>query len=154
VDVIVAAADLPAGTVIAPEHLRLRRLPDVYVATPQLLSGAPVIGRRLAEPTFAGEGLRPERFAAGPDGGPFPGSPAEARLVSAGAGEDTVMVIVAARDLAPGARISEEDLYAIAIPPEYLPNRVFLSPEYVVGSQVCGGRILANEMVRTERVCP
>lgn len=63
--------------------------------------------------------------------------------------EDTVMVIVAARDLYAGVRITEEDLYAVEIPPRYLPTGVYLSPEEVVG-KVPTSRGLANEFVRTE----
>ena len=42
--------------------------------------------------------------------------------------EDTVMVIVAARDLYQGVTVTEEDLYAVQIPPKFLPEGVFLSP--------------------------
>ena len=52
------------------------------------------------------------------------------------------MVIVAARELSAGATIAEADLYAIQIPPAYLPEGVFLSPEHVVGRIVCE-RVLA-----------
>ncbi len=65
--------------------------------------------------------------------------------------EDTVMVIVAARDLYQGVTITEEDLYAVEIPPKYLPDGVFLSPEHVVG-RIPRERILANEFVRANRL--
>ena len=65
--------------------------------------------------------------------------------------EDTVMVIVAARDLYQGVTITEEDLYAVEIPPRYLPEGVFLSPEHVVG-RIPRERILANEFVRNDRL--
>lgn len=65
--------------------------------------------------------------------------------------EDTVMVIVAARDLYQGVTITEEDLYAVQIPPKYLPEGVFLSPEHVVG-RIPRERILANEFVRADRL--
>jgi pilus assembly protein CpaB len=65
--------------------------------------------------------------------------------------EDTVMVIVAARDLYQGVTITEEDLYAVEIPPKYLPDGVFLSPEHVVG-RIPRERILANEFVRADRL--
>ena len=61
--------------------------------------------------------------------------------------EDTVMVIVAARDLYQGVTITEEDLYAIQIPPRFLPEGIFISPEHVVG-RIPRERILANEFVR------
>ncbi len=65
--------------------------------------------------------------------------------------EDTVMVIVAARDLYQGVTITEEDLYAVQIPPKFLPEGVFLSPEHVVG-RIPRERILANEFVRADRL--
>ncbi|MBX2801062.1 MAG: Flp pilus assembly protein CpaB [Myxococcales bacterium] len=65
--------------------------------------------------------------------------------------EDVVMVIVAARDLYQGVTITEEDLYAVQIPPKYLPEGVFLSPEHVVG-RIPRERILANEFVRADRL--
>jgi pilus assembly protein CpaB len=65
--------------------------------------------------------------------------------------EDTVMVIVAARDLYQGVTITEDDLYAVQIPPKYLPEGVFLSPEHVVG-RIPRERILANEFVRADRL--
>jgi len=65
--------------------------------------------------------------------------------------EDTVMVIVAARDLYQGVTITEEDLYAVRIPPRFLPEGVFLSPEHVVG-RIPRERILANEFVRADRL--
>ena len=65
--------------------------------------------------------------------------------------EDTVMVIVAARDLYQGVTVNEEDLYAVAIPPKYLPPDTFLAPEHVMG-RVPRERILANEFIRAERL--
>ncbi len=65
--------------------------------------------------------------------------------------EDRVTVIVAARDLYQGVTITEEDLYLVEIPPKFLPESVFLSPEYVVG-RIPRERILANEFVRSERL--
>lgn len=65
--------------------------------------------------------------------------------------EDTVMVIVAARDLYQGVTVTEEDLYAVEIPPRFLPEGVFLSPEHVVG-RIPRERILANEFVRADRL--
>lgn len=64
---------------------------------------------------------------------------------------NTVMVIVAARDLYAGVTITEEDLYAVEIPPRYLPEGVFLSPDHVLG-QIPHTRILANEFIRAGRV--
>jgi pilus assembly protein CpaB len=75
----------------------------------------------------------------------------QARIDEAKRPEDTVMVIVAARDLYQGVTINEEDLYAVQIPPRYLPEGVFLSPEHVVG-RIPRERILANEFVRADRL--
>lgn len=73
------------------------------------------------------------------------------RIAEARKPEDTVMVIVAARDLYQGVTITEEDLYAVEIPPRYLPEGVFLSPEHVVG-RIPRERILANEFIRNDRL--
>ena len=66
--------------------------------------------------------------------------------------EDMVMVIVAARDLYQGVTITEDDLFAIQIEPRHLPpDGVYLSPEYVIG-RIPRERILANELVRSDRL--
>ncbi len=75
----------------------------------------------------------------------------QAKIDEAKKPEDTVMVIVAARDLYPGVTINEDDLVAVEIPPRFLPNGVFLSPEHVVGQRP-RERILANEFVRASRL--
>ncbi len=75
----------------------------------------------------------------------------QARIDEAKRPEDTVMVIVAARDLYQGVTVTEEDLYAVEIPPRYLPEGVFLSPDHVVG-RIPRERILANEFVRANRL--
>jgi pilus assembly protein CpaB len=75
----------------------------------------------------------------------------QAQIDEAKKPEDTVMVIVAARDLYQGVTITEEDLYMVDIPPRYLPENVFLSPEHVVG-RIPRERILANEFIRADRL--
>ncbi|MEZ4321967.1 MAG: Flp pilus assembly protein CpaB [Myxococcota bacterium] len=75
----------------------------------------------------------------------------QARIDEAKKPEDTVMVIVAARDLYPGVTITEDDLVAVEIPPRFLAGGVFLSPEHVVGQRP-RERILANEFVRASRL--
>jgi len=65
----------------------------------------------------------------------------------------TVMVMVAAKQIPSGQRIEEEDLYAIEIPPHYLPEGVFLSLDHVV-SRVTAEVVLANEMIRADRLTP
>lgn len=75
----------------------------------------------------------------------------QARIDEAKKPEDTVMAIVAARDLYQGVTITEEDLYAVSIQPRYLQDGTFLSPEHVVG-RIPRERILANEFVRADRL--
>lgn len=75
----------------------------------------------------------------------------QARIAEARRPEDTVMVIVAARDLYQGVTITEEDLYAVEIPPRFLPEGVFLSPEHVVG-RIPRERVLFNEFIRSDRL--
>ena len=75
----------------------------------------------------------------------------EALLTELKRPEDQVMVVVAARDLHQGVVVEEGDLYAVQIPPRYLPEGVFLSPEHVVG-RIPKERILANELVRGDRL--
>jgi len=70
--------------------------------------------------------------------------------------DDTVMAIVAARDLYQGITITEEDLYALEIPAKYLgkvapAGDAYQSPEHVVG-RIPRERILANEFIREERL--
>ncbi len=73
------------------------------------------------------------------------------RIEEAQRPEDTVMVIVASKELYPGVTVAEEDLYAVEIPPRYLPDGVFLSPDHVVG-RIPRERVLANEFVRSDRL--
>jgi pilus assembly protein CpaB len=75
----------------------------------------------------------------------------EKQLQEAERPEDKVMVIVASRVLYQGVTITEEDLYAVEIPPRFLTDGVFLSPEHVVG-RVPRERILSNEFIRAERL--
>lgn len=79
------------------------------------------------------------------------------RIAEAQRPEDTQYVIVAYADLFQGVTITEEDLYAIEIPPKYLylnggeESGLFSSPEHVVG-RVPRERILANEFLREDRL--
>lgn len=75
----------------------------------------------------------------------------QARIDEAKKPEDTVMVIVAARDLYPGVTIREEDLVAVEIPPRFMPEGVYLSPEHVVGQRP-RERVLGNEFIRASRL--
>lgn len=75
----------------------------------------------------------------------------EAQMAAARRTPAKVYVAVAARDLYPGLPISDQDLYAVQMLPEYLPDGVFLDPEYVVG-RIPRERVLANELVRNERL--
>ncbi|MBW2254117.1 MAG: Flp pilus assembly protein CpaB [Deltaproteobacteria bacterium] len=75
----------------------------------------------------------------------------QAKIQEASKPEATVMAIVAARDLYQGITITEEDLFAVEIPPDYLHEDVYQSPEHVVG-RIPRERILANEFIREERL--
>jgi pilus assembly protein CpaB len=75
----------------------------------------------------------------------------QATILEAQKPEATVIAIVAARDLYQGVEITEEDLYAVEIPPQYLNEAIYQSPEHVVG-RVPRERILANEFLREERL--
>jgi len=75
----------------------------------------------------------------------------ERQLQEAERPEDKVMVIVSSRVLYQGVTITEDDLYAVEIPPRFLTDGVFLSPEHVVG-RLPRERILANEFIRAERL--
>ena len=75
----------------------------------------------------------------------------QAKIEAAQAPDETVMAIVAARDLYQGITITEEDLFAVEIPPAYLHQDVYQSPEHVVG-RIPRERILANEFIREERL--
>lgn len=75
----------------------------------------------------------------------------ENQIIEARAPEDQTTVIVAARDLYQGVTITEQDLYAVEIPPRFLPEGVFLSPEHVVG-RIPRERVLANEFIRSSRL--
>ena len=73
------------------------------------------------------------------------------RIAEALEPEDTVMVAVAARDLYQGVTITEEDLYLVALPPRYVPQNVFFTPDHLLG-RTPRERILANELVRGDRL--
>lgn len=75
----------------------------------------------------------------------------EAQIAEASRPAETVTAIVAARDLYQGIPITEEDLFAVAIPADYIHPEVYRSPEHVVG-RIPRERILANEFVREERL--
>ena len=81
----------------------------------------------------------------------------EDRIAQAQIIEDTTFVIVAYSDLYQGVTITEEDLFAVEIPPHYLymeggpESKLFHSAEHVVG-RIPKERILANEYIRDERL--
>jgi hypothetical protein len=65
---------------------------------------------------------------------------------------ETVMVVVAARDLSVGVPITADDVYGYPMEPQYLPEGgVFDHPEDVIG-RVPYERILANEPIRAGRL--
>ncbi|MEZ4322491.1 MAG: Flp pilus assembly protein CpaB [Myxococcota bacterium] len=60
-------------------------------------------------------------------------------------------VVIAVRDLYPGVPIEAGDLAVVWLDPALIPGTAVRSPERVVGT-VPHDRILANELVRTERL--
>lgn len=64
---------------------------------------------------------------------------------------DTVTVMVAARDLYPGVVLQEADLRAIRIPPRFLSEGVFLQLDQVVGRRT-HERIYADKWIRGPRL--
>ncbi len=79
----------------------------------------------------------------------------EKRIAMAQAPDPTVTAIVAQRDLYQGITITEDDILALPIEPEYLPggneDLVFLAPEHIIG-RTPKERILANEWIREDRL--
>lgn len=64
---------------------------------------------------------------------------------------ESVMVVVAARDLSVGVPIGPGDVYGFPMKPQFLPDGVFQSPDDVIG-RVPYERILANEPIRAGRL--
>jgi pilus assembly protein CpaB len=60
-------------------------------------------------------------------------------------------VVVAARDIPPGWTIKSEHLATRKLPPQYVPDEVYRTPEEVVG-RVAMERILGGEFIREERL--
>jgi pilus assembly protein CpaB len=75
----------------------------------------------------------------------------EAQIAEASAPAETVTAIVAMHDLYQGVTITEDDLYAVAVPIDMLADTVYRSPEHVVG-RIPRERILGDEFVREERL--
>jgi Flp pilus assembly protein CpaB len=170
VELPVPTRDIAPGQPIELDDLLWLAFPQDYVPEKGVITSAePIVGRVPTELLLKSEFIRAERLAAAPLGQPLPAdaqpnlsitfSPLQQGVKQALrdlSGEpqptlDTVMVIVAARDLPMGHLIEEEDLYAVQIEPRYLSEGVFLSPVHVVGRNVCQ-RIVANEFVRAERL--
>ena len=72
-------------------------------------------------------------------------------LVDATREEETIQVIVAAKDLAQGRTILAEDLAPIELPPDYIPNAVLREAAQAIG-RVPRERILVQEFIRNERL--
>jgi Flp pilus assembly protein CpaB len=150
--VVFPREDLPAGTVISAEDLGRTYLPADYVPQtavvrdPALLVGRSTTARLLKHELVREERLGPPVVGAtpNPEYGPAVGQLAPSK-------DDAVMVIVATRDLVPGTTIAEDDLYAVQIPPKYLAEGVFLSPEHVVTRTPCE-TIYQNEFIRAARL--
>ncbi|MBX2798437.1 MAG: Flp pilus assembly protein CpaB [Myxococcales bacterium] len=72
-------------------------------------------------------------------------------LVTAQRPDETIEVMVAAKDLGPGKTIVLDDLAMVDLPPDYVPDSVLRQPEQAVG-RVPRERILASEFIREERL--
>jgi Flp pilus assembly protein CpaB len=147
IDVLHACEDLAAGERLDLTRACTVRIPEEFLVQGTLRWGDRIEGRVVREPVFQHELLREEVLTPGTSG------PAESfRYPSTPVvGADTVMVMVAARELPPGSTIAQEDVYAVQIWPEFLPAGVYLSPEHVVGRETCL-RVLANTFIRVERL--
>ena len=62
VQVVVAAADVPGGTVLAADDLALQRLPQEARAPGSLTEVSAAVGRRLGSPIAAGEAVTASRI--------------------------------------------------------------------------------------------
>jgi Flp pilus assembly protein CpaB len=166
----VAAHEVPAGQALTLDDLVWMALPPDYFPQTGAIAGADeILGRVPTDRLLPFELIRAERLAAEPLGVPMPadarpnlGSPfysgagwrwrrEQEPMLRPTARFPTVMVIVASKEMPVGHFIEEHDLYAVQIPPELLPEGVFLSPEHVVGRNICE-RILQNELVRAARL--
>lgn len=72
-------------------------------------------------------------------------------LLAARAVDDRVWILVAARDLHPGVRLRDDDVYPRLLPRAMLTDGAFLHEVHVVG-QLPHERILAGEIVRADRL--
>lgn len=72
-------------------------------------------------------------------------------LVQAQRPDETVGIVVAARDIPPGLTITTDDLQKRDLPEIYIPDEVFRTPEEVVG-RVAMERVLQGEFIREERL--
>lgn len=145
----IPSRDLLPGEVVTADALQWLELPADYAPMQALREDDPVIGRVVTERLLRHELIRPARLAPTPAGAPL--AYQEPPLDLTPPSNDTVMVIVAGRELPPGTAMTEADLYAVQIQPRYLPEGVFLSPEHLLGRPVCE-RILQNEFIRAERL--
>ena len=65
--------------------------------------------------------------------------------------DETMQVMVAARDIWQGQTIEAADLAMVELPPDYVPDSVLRNPDQAVG-RVPRERILAHEFIREERL--
>jgi Flp pilus assembly protein CpaB len=77
--------------------------------------------------------------------------PSDRQLAELRRPEDTVMVMVAAQDLLPGEPITEQQFFAIQIPPRFLPPQVFLDADQLTGRRVAEP-IFTDEFIHSERL--
>lgn len=72
-------------------------------------------------------------------------------LIAASAKEETVLVVMARKDLTQGGTIKAAHVMLKDMPPEFIPETVFYNLNEVIG-RVPQERILANEFIREERL--
>ncbi|MCO4744045.1 MAG: Flp pilus assembly protein CpaB [Proteobacteria bacterium] len=75
----------------------------------------------------------------------------ETQLAEARQREQNVPVVIAARNLAQGGTLGEEDLTVFEVPPHFVPATTFSRPEDVYG-RVPKERVLKHEYLREERL--
>jgi pilus assembly protein CpaB len=93
--VVVARADLAAGTELAEEHLAVRRVPSRYVPAGAALAPAEVLGGKLAAAVAKGGPVGPGLLAVEASGAPVRSGERALPLVATGSAELVV----------PGARV-------------------------------------------------
>jgi Flp pilus assembly protein CpaB len=144
-----ARVEIQPGTPISLGDVEWVSLPDEFVAAPVVRRDRDLARQEAIQRLLPGEFIRRERL--GPASAPTPTGLSTFRPAVAADVMDVVRMVVFAHDLPAGRAILPADLYAISIPPAYLPENAFLDAARVVGQATCEP-VLANELVRLERL--